>query len=265
MQSSQSPFVVNIVPLANVQTTTTGEDTTTTLTNNVAQLQQMINYDTKSIYTDYLGAFTNGGTIEVLSPLNLSNVGITSNGTAFGTTQTSIGTASNTINFYDTATDTAVSFIVNSRQVFGISGRGNGLYYDVSGIATEFRVSSMVLRADATSFSTLNVDRTGSFGGAVFASGFNLTSDISQKTDISRYTTTDICGLLKNVNIYSYKYKGSQEDEVGLLAQEVEAQFPDCVQIGANGYKFIKYNTLVSILLGAIKELGARLERLENK
>ena len=88
MQSSSSPFLVNIVPLANVVTNSSGLDPVTQLSNTVANIQQMVNYDKKTIYTNYLGAFPGTNSITVTSPLVLSNVGITSNTTSSSSTAT---------------------------------------------------------------------------------------------------------------------------------------------------------------------------------
>jgi hypothetical protein len=84
MQNDVSQFVVNIIPLQNIQANVSGVDTVATLSNTVANLQQMINYDTKTILTDAIQSFTANSAINVLSPLNLCNVGIQSNGIDYG-------------------------------------------------------------------------------------------------------------------------------------------------------------------------------------
>jgi len=77
MQNDTSQFVVNIIPLQNIQSNTSGEDTTTILANSVANIQQMVNFEQKRIYTDFLSAYTADGTIQVLSPMNMSDVPLT--------------------------------------------------------------------------------------------------------------------------------------------------------------------------------------------
>ncbi len=77
MQNDTSQFVVNIIPLQNIQSNTSGEDATFTLSNNVANIQQMVNFEQKRIYTDFLSAYTADGTIQVLSPMNMSDVPLT--------------------------------------------------------------------------------------------------------------------------------------------------------------------------------------------
>ena len=105
MQNDTSQFLVNIIPLQNVQTNVSGTDDITTLTNSVVAIQQMVNTDTNTIRTNFLQSFTSNTSIDVLSPLNLCNVGITSNDTPYTTTDfsasittSSITTSSITVN-----------------------------------------------------------------------------------------------------------------------------------------------------------------------
>jgi hypothetical protein len=263
MQSSASPFVVNIVPLANVQTNTSGEDATTVLSNQLAQVQQMVNFDQKRIYTDYLGAFTTDASIQVLSPLNLSNVGITSNGIPISGTGSSagggstIGAASTSITLFDTtaASAAAASFNVGSRPVFQILGNGNSLFYDTSGVATEFRISSMSFVADGATF---NSDVT--VGGICYAQQFVTLSDERRKRSVSPVGLDGILSSLQGINTYYYK-----SGEIGLLAQELEGSFPEVIQRGVDGTKYVKYNAVVALLLGAVRKLNQRVDDLESR
>ena len=74
-----SEFVVNIVPLQNINANISGTNTTTSLSNAVVSLQQMINTDTKTVQADFIQSFTANSNINILSPLNLSNVELTRN------------------------------------------------------------------------------------------------------------------------------------------------------------------------------------------
>jgi hypothetical protein len=80
---NMSEYVVNIVPLQNINTNISGTNTTTALSNAVVGLQQMINTDTKTVKADFIQSFTANSNINILSPLNLSNADILSN-TAVG-------------------------------------------------------------------------------------------------------------------------------------------------------------------------------------
>jgi trimeric autotransporter adhesin len=53
--------------------------------------------------------------------------------------------------------------------------------------------------------------------------------------------------------------------ELGVIAQEVEAVFPELVQTDASGMKRVNYQGLIAPLIEAVKELDERLTRLEQR
>ena len=53
--------------------------------------------------------------------------------------------------------------------------------------------------------------------------------------------------------------------KTGVIAQEIEAIFPDLVETRDNGYKAVKYDKLVAVLIEAVKELKSEVEELKNK
>ena len=223
-------FVVNIVPLQNVQINTSGVDATTALSNSVADMQKMVNFSQRTIYTDYLKSLTTEGSIGVFSPLALSNVGITSNGTAvsFG------GSSSGSISTLSTAT----SFLtLGSGSVAALSVGAYG--------STLFTVSTS---GDAT------------FRGACYAQQFLTLSDERVKTGL-RPWRSPVLEEMSGIGTYVYSYIGSpagQGLEIGLLAHEVKAAFPDCVgSSAAQGQvnSYIKYDSLVALLVKAVQEL----------
>jgi hypothetical protein len=76
------------------------------------------------------------------------------------------------------------------------------------------------------------------------------------------------------VNTYYYKLTSADpvnsEDltsatEIGLLAQELEGSFPGVVVQGRNGTKYVNYNAVVALLLGAVRKLNERVGELERK
>ena len=223
-------FVVNIVPLQNVQINTSGVDATTALSNSVADMQKMVNFSQRTIYTDYLKSLTTEGSIGVFSPLALSNVGITSNGTAvsFG------GSSSGSISTLSTAT----SFLtLGSGSVAALSVGAYG--------STLFTVSTS---GDAT------------FRGACYAQQFLTLSDERVKAGL-RPWRSPVLEEMSGIGTYVYSYIGSpagQGLEIGLLAHEVKAAFPDCVgSSAAQGQvnSYIKYDSLVALLVKAVREL----------
>lgn len=52
--------------------------------------------------------------------------------------------------------------------------------------------------------------------------------------------------------------------DIGVIAQEVESVFPEVVTTRSNGYKAVKYEKLIALLIQSNKELLARIEKLEQ-
>jgi hypothetical protein len=48
--------------------------------------------------------------------------------------------------------------------------------------------------------------------------------------------------------------------DLGVIAQEVEAVLPVLVQTRENGYKAVKYDKMVAVLIEAVKELSIKVE-----
>ena len=85
MQNDTSKFVVNIIPLQNVNASVSGTNAVNVLSNNVVAIQQMVNTSNNSIRTNTIQSYTSNTSINFISPINLCNVGITSNGLAYTT------------------------------------------------------------------------------------------------------------------------------------------------------------------------------------
>jgi hypothetical protein len=101
-----NPYVINLIGLQNVQSNSSGVNTTVALTNAICNLQQMVDFDTKTIYANNLSNF-DLSPLEVLTDLNLSNTNLyqnsnlvilptTSNTTTITTGITSITDGTNT-------------------------------------------------------------------------------------------------------------------------------------------------------------------------
>ena len=203
MQNDTSHFVANIIPLQNVNTNIGGTNPVTILSNTVVGLQQMINTDTRTVKANFLQSYTTGGQIDILSGLNLCNVGITSNGSVFSSTGSNL----------------SVSTITATSGTFGIC----------------------------------------------YAQQFVTLSDVLAKKDVEKFTGSVLNGIDK-IQAYRFSYSSSAET-LGLLAQEVEAVWPELV-VGTGpgpGKKFVNYDGVVAVLLKAVQELAEKVHVLESR
>jgi len=73
-----NPYVINLIGLQNVQSNTSGVNTTAALTNAMCNLQQMVDFDTKTIYANNLSNYDTTP-LQVLTDLNLSNTNLYQN------------------------------------------------------------------------------------------------------------------------------------------------------------------------------------------
>lgn len=204
MQNDTSKFLVNIIPLQNIQTNVGGTTAATTLSNSVVAIQQMVNTDTKTIRTNTIQSFTSNTSINVLSGLNLCNVGITSNGNPYTTTG-----------------------------------------FSASSITT----------------SSITVNGSGTFSGICYAQQFVTLSDVLRKKDVREWRSSVLPDMNK-VHPYIFSYDTVAHD-IGLMAQEVEAVWPQLVKEGVKG-KYVNYDGMVAMLVKAVQELSARVSTLEG-
>jgi hypothetical protein len=98
--------------------------------------------------------------------------------------------------------------------------------------------------------------------GSIFASGNVLAlSDVTMKANIT--PLDNVTRIISSLTGYSYDKEDNRE--VGLLAQEVREVLPEAVKEGPDGKLGLNYNSVVSVLLEAVKSLTKRIEDLENK
>jgi hypothetical protein len=73
-------------------------------------------------------------------------------------------------------------------------------------------------------------------------------------------------GKVEQLNPVSYNKVGSEQEEIGLIAEEVAELFPEVVTYNEDGQPSgIQYQRLSVILLKAVQELTERVNKLENK
>jgi hypothetical protein len=53
--------------------------------------------------------------------------------------------------------------------------------------------------------------------------------------------------------------------DAGVIAQEVEAVYPELIETTPEGYKAVNYTGLVGVVIEAVKELKAKNEALEKR
>lgn len=202
------------------------------------------------------------------------------------TTPSTSGISEGTNLYYtDGRARAAVSFTAgsgaynSSTGVFTIPTNTNQLT-NGAGFVTSSGVTS-VATGNGLTGGTITGTGTLSMSGS-YSGNFAVTGNITATGEVTAYYSdqrlkTDINpiegALSKVMAIGGYTYKANElaadlgvsnfDNQIGLLAQEVEAVMPELVtQSALAGYKTIRYDKVVSVLVEAIKEQQAMIEEL---
>ena len=100
---------------------------------------------------------------------------------------------------------------------------------------------------------------------AVTAGSFNATSSLRYKDNV--VTLSGASNLVKQLRGVSYDRKdGSVKNDVGVIAEEVQQLIPAIVGLNSEGMAdSVDYGRLSAVLIEAVKDILARLEKLESK
>jgi len=90
----------------------------------------------------------------------------------------------------------------------------------------------------------------------------NVTGNITNALD----DLTKLNGIRYTWNDIAQELGFGTKEEIGVIAQEVEAVYPEFVLYNNDtGYKMVNYSKLVAVLIEAVKELSAKVDKLEAK
>ena len=115
--------------------------------------------------------------------------------------------------------------------------------------------------------------------GVHFGHDLIVTGSIASTGDITAYSTSDerlksniqsipnAIGKVKEIRGVSFDWNeksNKQGHDIGVIAQDIEKIHPELVVTRENGFKAVKYDRLVALLIQANKELIERIEKLER-
>lgn len=107
--------------------------------------------------------------------------------------------------------------------------------------------------------------------GYVQADSFNATSDIRKKYDIYPVDHNSIKKLVEETQIQHFKYRDSEKDYIGIIAQDVLNNLNNSInnfkiaELAQDGYYTVSESKLVYVLWDYIQQLEKRVKELENK
>jgi len=196
----------------------------------------------------------------------------------------------------DVKTTSDVTFASASLSNVVISGN-----LTVLGDAVELAVSELTIEDKTITVASGSADSAAADGAGIIIAGagesitwnhgssrFDLSDDIhvtgtiKSTDDIIAYASSDkelknniqpIQNSLEKINKISgnsFDWNEDKQDiykgkDYGVIAQEIEEVLPELVITRENGYKAVKYDKLVSLLIEGIKDLSKQVEELKNK
>lgn len=110
-----------------------------------------------------------------------------------------------------------------------------------------------------TTASGITVNGDAIFGGAI-VSYQNVTAFSDRRLKYDIFHIEDALEKVLALSGYTFKWKGSDRPSIGVIAQEIQAIFPEIV-FEKDDRLAVDYSLLVSVLIEAIKELNAKLEK----
>ena len=113
-------------------------------------------------------------------------------------------------------------------------------------------------------FYALDVSGNGNFSGLVNAFSFNATSDYRIKSNITQLDNTFVVDKLNPVTYFN---KNLGKQDIGLIAHELQENYPELVIGEKDGLQFqsVNYLGLISILIKEIKEIKKEIQILKEK
>ena len=124
-----------------------------------------------------------------------------------------------------------------------------------------------LLSNNATSgtLSTANTSNTKLFfnanTGTLSATNFNSLSDETLKINV--VAVSDPIQVVNQIEGVEFNWKDNGKKSAGFIAQEIEKILPHLVDTGVNG-KTVNYQGIIAYLVEAVKDLNARLEKIEK-
>ena len=161
-----------------------------------------------------------------------------------------------------------IYFIIKAKSTGGSSGGGSSSSGGGSGSISHQRVNDTTYRYVLGTTLTSNTTLSTVYSVSQFYftnAGAYHTSDARKKYDIRDLLNEDINKLFETENgfIRHFKWKDSNIDSYGFIAQELQEYCPEAVDFNTDGnYYAVNYNVAFSKIIGAMFK---KIKELENK
>jgi len=194
--------------------------------------------------------------------------------TAWGSSTNASGNYATAFGYQTTATGTLSMAFGRESNASGYSSTAFGYYT----VADKSYMTALGMYNTENNTNALFVVGNGSSGnrsdafevfqnGNVYISGStNVTSDKRLKTNIT--PISDALSKVKQLNGVTFNWKESHKDQstkMGVIAQDVQAVFPELVHVGNNGYLSVDYSGMNGAIIEAIKLQDKKIQEQDKK
>jgi hypothetical protein len=153
---------------------------------------------------------------------------------------------------------TVTSTVTNILGTYGITISSNNTDNNGSSIILGGSEAGVVIHTKGN-LTTNYVD----FKSNMFAPSLLCTSDERLKTDITLLDNAlDKVNKLKGVT-YTWK-DGHGRKEIGVIAQDIHAQFPELVTLNSDNFLTVDYPKLTAVLIESVKDLKKEIDTIKE-
>ena len=158
------------------------------------------------------------------------------------------------------------TLIVEDKNIVLANGAASAAVANGAGINIDGAQANLVYlnTGDKWQFNK-NLDVQGSISatGNITSPFFYSESDLTLKQDINPIKDP-LKKLLKLVGV-DFIWKSTKQKSIGVVAQDVEKILPEIVGKSNSGFKTVQYDSLIPLLIEAIKEQQKQIEELRHK
>jgi len=155
---------------------------------------------------------------------------------------------------------------VEDKNIFLANGAASAAVADGAGITVDGANATLtyVNSGDKWEFNK-NLSVTGDMAatGNITSPFFYSESDIALKEDVNPITNA-LKKVLKLTGV-DFIWKKTNQKGLGVIAQDVEKIIPHIVSTSKSGYKTVQYDSLIPLLVEAIKEQQKQIDELRKK
>lgn len=170
------------------------------------------------------------------------------------------------------------TLINNTQIVFNRTGAGNPVYISADGVGN----GGIYIRVRNTSNTWINSLYI-KYDEVMSLVPLSVTGNITATGDILSYTTSDLklkdfiktitnpLDKLSKISGNSFKWNSKQDtyevglEDYGVIAQEIEEVLPYAITTRDNGYKAVKYDRIIPLLIEGIKEQTKLINKLQEE